>query len=397
MFRNLPPTTPDLILSLMLRCRQDGRADKIDLSVGVYRTDDGNTPIMAAAREAERQVIAEQTTKVYVGPLGDAAFNAAATDLVLGSGFGATRVCTAQTPGGSGALRMIAELLKAANPEAVIHVPDPTWANHTPLLTSCGLPTTPYAYYDAKTGGVLFDAMLSDLARAKSGDIVLLHGCCHNPTGADLTQPQWAELAVLMLKRGLFPLVDLAYQGLGEGLEQDAAGLRLLAGIVPELAVAFSGSKNFSLYRERIGAAIIMAATPKQSSLALARMGAIARSLYSMPPAHGASIITRVLEDAALRADWLGELNFMRQRMAQLREQLATALLRRSGGRDFSFLTRQRGMFSFLPLSDGQAERLRQDFGLYLLPDGRISIAGLTSGNIERVAQAYCATANERG
>ena len=245
MFRNLPPTTPDLILSLMLRCRQDGRADKIDLSVGVYRTDDGNTPIMAAAREAERQVIAEQTTKVYVGPLGDAAFNAAATDLVLGSGFGATRVCTAQTPGGSGALRMIAELLKAANPEAVIHVPDPTWANHTPLLTSCGLPTTPYAYYDAKTGGVLFDAMLSDLARAKSGDIVLLHGCCHNPTGADLTQPQWAELAVLMLKRGLFPLVDLAYQGLGEGLEQDAAGLRLLAGIVPELAVAFSGSKNF--------------------------------------------------------------------------------------------------------------------------------------------------------
>lgn len=392
MFEVLPPAKPDLILSIMQLFREDQRTNKIDVSVGVYKDEAGGTPIMPSVREAEKRLYAAQDTKTYLGILGDMAFNSAMADLALGSSVERARVAMAQAPGGSGALRVLADLLYAARPGAIVHAPDPTWANHVPLISTSGLTLKPYAYFDAATGGLRFDAMMADLGKAQAGDIVLLHGCCHNPTGADLDMEQWRAVSDLIVARGLLPLVDLAYAGLGNGLDADVAGLRHLAGRVPEMVVAVSCSKNFSVYRERVGAALVVAKNAQEAALAQGKMSLIARTMYSMPPDHGAACVRLILEDPALKAQWRGELDAMRARMQGLRQGLATALARHSNARDFSFVTRQTGMFSRLPLSEGQAERLRVDRAVYLVPDGRINIAGLTQANTEAFARAYVET-----
>jgi aromatic-amino-acid transaminase len=392
MFETLTPAKPDTILSIMQAFREDARTSKIDLSVGVYKTADGATPIVKAVRDAEKRLYESQTTKSYLGTTGDAGFNAAMTSLVFGKGAELARISTAQTPGGSGALRMIAELIRAARPEATIHAPDPTWANHIPLLSSAGLALKNYAYFDAATGAVRFDAMMRDLGQAKAGDVVLLHGCCHNPTGADLDQAQWKSVGTLLLDRGLLPLVDLAYMGLGSGLDEDAFGVRHLATVVPEMAVAVSCSKNFAVYRDRVGAAMILSAKPDQAQIVTGKLGAIARSLWSMPPDHAAAAVRIVLEDEGLRASWKSELDGMRQRIQTLRAELANALNRQSNSQAFDFIVKQAGMFSRLPLTEGQAQRLKDKHAVYIVPDGRINVAGLNAENTAVFAKAYAET-----
>lgn len=391
MFETLTPAKPDPILTIMAAFREDKRADKIDVSVGVYKDEAGGTPIVAAVREAELRLHAGQQTKTYLGPLGDVAFN----DLMLGLVFGPkaerARIRTAQTPGGCGALRLLADLIAAAKPDATVHIPDPTWVNHEPLLASSGLELKSYSYFDRAGGGVRFDAMMQDLRAARRGDVVLLHGCCHNPTGADLDMAQWKAVGALMLERGLFPLVDLAYQGLGFGLEEDAEPVRHLASIMPEMAVAASCSKNFAVYRDRVGAAFILAASPAAADIAGAKLATIGRGMWSMPPDHGAAAVRIVLEDAGLRANWKTELDAMRARIQMLRANLASELTRLTNA-DFSFVTRQTGMFSCLPLTEGQAQRLRDDKGVYLLPDGRINVAGLNTQNTAPFAKAFAET-----
>ncbi|MDE2362408.1 MAG: aspartate/tyrosine/aromatic aminotransferase [Hyphomicrobiales bacterium] len=392
MFESLTPAKPDTILSIMQAFREDKRANKIDLSVGVYKTADGATPIVKAVREAEARLYESQDTKTYLGTIGDVGFNAAMTSLVCGPNADGSRLAAAQTPGGSGALRMIADLIRAARPDATIHAPDPTWANHIPLLSSAGLNLETYTYFDAATGAVNFDAMMRDLRLAKAGDVVLLHGCCHNPTGADLDQAQWKAVGALLAERGLFPLVDLAYLGLGSGLEEDAFGVRHLMTVVPEMAVAVSCSKNFAVYRDRVGASIIWAANAGQAQIISGKLGAIARSLWSMPPDHAAAAVRIVLEDEKLRGEWKTELDGMRGRIQTLRKELAAALNRQSNSQGFDFIVRQAGMFSRLPLTEGQAQRLKDQHAVYVVPDGRINIAGLNPENTAAFAKAYAET-----
>jgi aspartate aminotransferase len=392
MFEKLTPAKPDLILSIMQQFREDKRTNKIDLSVGVYKNEKGGTPIIQAVRDAEALLYKSQDTKTYLGTVGDAGFNAAMIDLVFGAGADKARLRAAQTPGGSGALRMIADLIRAARPEATIHAPDPTWANHIPLLSTAGLNMKTYSYFDAKTGAVRFDAMMNDLAAATAGDVVLLHGCCHNPTGADLDLDQWKTIGKLMLERGLLPLVDLAYMGLGSGLDEDAAGVRHLAGVMPEMVVAVSCSKNFAVYRDRVGAAMVLAQNGEQANVVNGKLGAIARSLWSMPPDHAAAAVRIVLEDAGLRANWKTELDGMRQRIQGLRADLAAALNRLSNAGDYDFIVRQAGMFSRLPLTEGQCDRLRDKHAVYIVPDGRINVAGLNAENTAIFARAYAET-----
>ncbi len=392
MFETLTPAKPDPILTIMAAFREDKRSDKIDLSVGVYKDEAGGTPIVSALREAELRLHAAQPTKTYLGPLGDVAFNDLMLSLVFGPKADRTRIRTAQTPGGCGALRLLADLVAAARPDATVHIPDPTWVNHEPLLASSGLKLKAYAYFDRVGGGVRFDDMMRDLRAARRGDVVLLHGCCHNPTGADLDMAQWKQVGALLVENGLFPMVDLAYQGLGFGLEEDAEPVRHLASIVPEMAVAASCSKNFAVYRDRVGAAFILAASAPAADIAGAKLATIGRGMWSMPPDHGAAAVRIVLEDRRLAR--------------QLAEQSSTAcasgyrccapISRANSARltnlDFGFVTRQIGMFSCLPLSEGQAQRLRDDRGVYLLPDGRINIAGLNARNTAPFAKAFAET-----
>ena len=392
MFEQITPAKPDAILSIMQAFREDPRSHKIDLSVGVYKTADGATPIVQAVRDAELRLYKGQETKTYLGTTGDAGFNNAIPQLVFGPTADYARLSTAQTPGGSGALRMIADLIRAAKPDATIHAPDPTWANHIPLLSSAGLNLKTYSYFDPATGGVRFDAMMRDLGVARPGDVVLLHGCCHNPTGADLTQEQWVVVGTMLVSRGLMPLVDLAYMGLGTGLDEDAFGVRHLMNIVPEMAVAVSCSKNFAVYRDRVGAAIIMSAKAEQAGVITGKLGAIARTLWSMPPDHAAAAVRIVLEDEGLRASWKAELDGMRARIQSLRAELAAALNRQSNSQAFDFIVRQTGMFSRLPLSEGQAQRLKDEHAVYVVPDGRMNIAGLNPENTAIFAKAYAAT-----
>lgn len=392
MFEKITPAKPDAILSIMQAFREDKRTNKIDLSVGVYKNETGGTPIVQALRDAEQILYKQQDTKTYLGTTGDAGFNNAITKLVFGPGADYGRLATAQTPGGSGALRIIADLIRAARPEATIHAPDPTWANHIPLLSSAGLELKTYAYFDAATGAVRFDAMMRDLAQARPGDVVLLHGCCHNPTGADLDQAQWKSVGALLVERGLLPLIDLAYLGLGSGLDEDAFSVRHLMNIVPEMAVAVSCSKNFAVYRDRVGAAIIMSSSADQTPIITGKLGAIARSLWSMPPDHAAAAVRIVLEDEKLRASWKAELDGMRNRIQTLRKELAAALNRQSNSQAFDSIMKQSGMFSRLPLTEGQAQRLKDEHAVYVVPDGRINIAGLNPQNTAVFAKAYAET-----
>jgi aspartate/tyrosine/aromatic aminotransferase len=388
MFEDLQPAPADKILALIGLCRADPRADKVDLGVGVYKDRDGKTPMMRAVREAERRLLQSQDTKTYLGLAGDTGFNAAMIRLVFGEIADFSRIRAAQAPGGSGALRLLAELLKRTRSDATVWLSDPTWPNHMPVMRAAGLQTREYPYFDATSGAVRFDDMLSALRTADRGDVVLLHGCCHNPTGANLDIAQWAAVAELVVERGLLPFVDIAYQGFGEGLDADAAGLRLLATKVPEMVVASSCSKNFAVYRDRVGAAMILARDGAQADVAMGQMLSAARAMYSMPPDHGAAAVRIVLDDAELRADWEAELEEMRLRMLRLRIQFAEALRRQSNSGRFDFIASHRGMFSRLGLSETQVERLRAEHGVYMIGDSRVNVAGLPEDGMDALAKA---------
>jgi aspartate aminotransferase len=382
---------PDPILGLMAAFRADSDPRKVDLGVGVYRDDAGETPVMKAVREAEQALLARQTTKTYVAAVGNAGFNEGMERLVLGQGhavLGSGRLRTIQAPGGCGALRLGAELIRAAAPDAVVHVSTPTWANHVPLLSNCGLKLERYPYFDPATGGVAFDAMLAALDRLPPRSVVLLHASCHNPTGADLEDGQWRELLALVRRRSLLPFIDIAYQGLGRGVAEDAYGPRLFCAELPEVLVAVSCSKNFGLYRERTGALHSLSATPAAADAAISQLMRIARGLYSMPPDHGAAIVHGILTDERLRTMWAAEVDAMRSRIQQLRaaavQQLATTCPRK----DFGFIVRQRGMFSYFGVDTEAVRALREQHHVYMMDDSRINICGLRMDNIGYFAQA---------
>ncbi|MEQ1938727.1 amino acid aminotransferase [Mesorhizobium sp. CN5-321] len=388
MFETLQAAPTDKILALIGLYRADPRAGKVDLGVGVYKDSDGRTPVMCAVREAEKRLLQDQDSKTYLGLAGDLAFNAAMTKLVFGEAGDPARIRTAQAPGGSGALRLVAELIQRSRPGASVWMSSPTWPNHAPIMRGAGLKTRDYPYFDARSGTVSFDAMLDALGKAEPGDVVLLHGCCHNPTGANLDAAQWAAVADLLAHKHLLPFIDIAYQGFGEGLDADAEGLRIVAARVPEMLVAASCSKNFAVYRDRVGAAMVMAGDSAQADIAMSQMLAAARTLYSMPPDHGAAAVRIVLEDPALRADWESELEDMRQRMLRLRVAFAEALRRQSNSDRFDFIAEHRGMFSRLGLTEHQVERLRDEHAVYMVGDSRINVAGLPEDRLDDLAKA---------
>ena len=391
MFERLERMPDDTILGLMAAYRADSSPAKVDLGVGVYRDARGETPVLEAVRAAERAMLEGQTTKSYVAAAGNPAFNQAMERLTFGSGHPALtagRVRTIQGVGGCGALRLGAELIRTASPDAIIHVSTPTWANHVPLLTGCGLALDSYPYYDPATGGVRAEAMLSAIDALPAGSAVLLHASCHNPTGADLSESQWRAILEIVRRRRLLPFIDMAYQGLGAGVEEDAFGIRLFASELPELLVAVSCSKNFGLYRERAGALHIVTESAQASQAALSHQVRIARRLYSMPPDHGAAIVSRILSEEALSAAWRRELEEMRRRIVELRQQLVHALVEACPGRDFGFIATQRGMFSFLGITPEQVRALRADHHIYMTEDSRINIAGLRRETVDYVAQA---------
>jgi aspartate aminotransferase len=391
MFERLERMPDDPILGLMAAFRADGDPRKVDLGVGVYRNDKGETPVLEAVRKAEGAVLARQTSKTYVAPVGNAGFNQAMEKLVFGEGhptLAAGRIRTIQAPGGCGALRVGAELIRLAYPEAVVHVSTPTWANHVPLLTGSGIKLAQYPYYDPATGGVNFGAMMEALGKLPTGTLVLLHASCHNPTGADLSEAQWRETLGVVQHRGLVPYIDMAYQGLGTGIAEDAFGPRLFAAELPEVLVAVSCSKNFGLYRERTGALSIVNRTPAGADAILTQLVRIARTIYSMPPDHGAAIVHEILTNEALRGSWANEVGSMRARIAFLRNEVVAKLAKAAPQRDFSFIARQHGMFSFLGVSKDQVRALREQHHIYMMDDGRVNIAGLKNDNIGYFADA---------
>jgi aspartate aminotransferase len=374
--------------------RADSSASKVDLGVGVYRDLSGNTPVLASVRSAEQAVLAGQTTKSYVAAAGREEFNSAVEAMVLGSTHrtrGDRRVRTVQTPGGCGALRVGAELIRAAAPAVAVHVSDPTWGNHTPLLGSSGLRLERYPYYDAAAHRLRFDAMLEHLDRAAAGDVILIHACCHNPTGADLEPAQWQQVAELLVRRRLVPFLDLAYLGFAVDLDADAAGVRLVAEQVPEALIAVSFSKNLGLYRERVGALIAIGDNETRADAIVSHVLQIARSIYSMPPDHGAAIAAHIFANRPLRQEWIGELAAMRTRIADMRDLLARQLHAATGEGTFDFIRLQRGMFSLLGVSAQTVERLRDKHHIYMTPDSRMNLAGIMPHNAAYVAESIAA------
>jgi aspartate/tyrosine/aromatic aminotransferase len=394
LFQQLERLISDSILGLMAKYRADPFNQKVDLGVGVYRDLSGNTPILDCVRRAEKEVLAAQTTKSYVGAAGREEFNSAVEELALGSAHASRRdrrARTLQTPGGCGALRVGAELIKAAAPNAVVHLSDPTWGNHAPLLGDCGLKLDRYPYYDAATHELLFEAMLQRLQAAAAGDVVLIHACCHNPTGADLSPAQWQAVADLLERRGLVPFLDMAYQGFGSSLDQDAAAVRMVVERVPEALIAVSFSKNLGLYRERVGGLIVVSENAARADAVQSHMLHIARSIYSMPPDHGAAIAAKILAQPPLRREWLQELDAMRTRIQDMRTLLATRLREVTGDNSFDFIRTQHGMFSLLGVSREAVERLREKHHIYMTADSRMNLAGIMPNNVSYVAEAFAA------
>lgn len=397
MFQQLEQLASDSILGLMAKYRADPFKQKVDLGVGVYRDLSGNTPILNCVRSAEREVLAAQTTKSYVGAAGREEFNSALEELVLGPAHPTRRdrrARTLQTPGGCGGLRVGAELIKAAAPDAVVHLSDPTWGNHAPLLGGCGLKLERYPYYDAATHELRFEAMLQRLQAASAGDAVLIHACCHNPTGADLSPAQWQAVADLLERRALVPFLDLAYQGFGASLDADAAAVRMVVERVPEALIAVSFSKNLGLYRERVGGLIAISENAARADAVQSHMLHIARSIYSMPPDHGAAIAARIFAQPPLRREWIQELDAMRTRIQDMRSLLAQRLQEVTGDNSFDFIRTQHGMFSLLGVSRDAVERLREKHHIYMTADSRMNLAGIMPDNVAYVAEAFAA---ERG
>jgi len=391
MFESLKPVTIDPILGLMVAFKADTRPEKVDLGVGVYQDDSGRTPVMEAVKIAEARLMELETTKSYQGMAGDPDFNHRMLGLLFGekhSILSSGRVKSIQAPGGSGALRVGAEVIRRARPESKLWIGVPTWPNHIPLLGSAGFEIKEYPYYDMSSRKINSQAMMDTLRSVPAGDMVLLHGCCHNPTGADLSHDQWDEIADLALERGFIPFIDTAYQGLGDGLDEDGYGMRMMAERLPELVIASSCSKNFGLYRERTGSITFIAETPDQADIVVSQAMATARSIYSMPPAHGALLVSMVLGDDQLRAQWQAELEAVRLRIKSMRTLLCDSLQDNEAGMDFSHIKEQKGMFSFLGITGEQLQRLREEFGIYIVSSTRVNLAGVNSKNIEYLSQS---------
>ena len=395
MFESLRAVPADPILNLSVLYRQDTNPNKVDLGVGVYKDEAGHTAIMEAVSRAQEQILVEEDTKSYVGMAGSKRFCDLLSQITLGANHQVLtdqRVAIAQTPGGTGALRVLADFINVAKPNATVWLGDPTWANHFPIMQSAGLEIKPFPYYNRATKTLDFDGMLATLqTQTKVGDVILLHGCCHNPSGADLSLDQWQTLAELIQSKGLVPYVDIAYQGLGEGMDEDAAGLRLMADSVPEMVIASSCSKNFGVYRERTGTAIIISSTAEHAKIAQSQMNSVIRANYSMPPSHGALVVETILADPKLKQMWRDELKTMRKRIKDLRSQLVDAIKAEGVEQDFSFIERQKGMFSFLGISAEQVDQLVNEHSVYLVGSSRINIAGLNQRNIAYVAKAIAA------
>ena len=388
MFERLKTRPADSILMLMQMFKDDPRDTKIDLGVGVYKDASGRTPVMRAVKAAEHKLWRDQETKVYTGLAGDPAFSDAMIALVLGDAVPRDNVAAVATPGGTGAVRQAFELIRMANPEARVFVSDPTWPNHVSILGYLGMNTVRYSYFDEETRGVDFDGMMADLQTARPNDVVLLHGCCHNPTGANLNLTQWREVVDVLLQTGAVPMIDIAYQGFGDGLEEDAAATRLVASSVPECLIAASCSKNFGIYRERTGLLMAISQNSAARKLHQDNLAFLNRQNYSFPPDHGARVVTMILQDDALRADWQAELEDVRQSMLTLRQQLASELQRLSGSDRFGFLAQHRGMFSRLGTTPDKVELMREKNGIYMVSDSRMNIAGLNTQTIPILAKA---------
>jgi aspartate aminotransferase len=393
-FETLKPLPPDAILGVMTLFRADPTPGKIDLSVGVYQDEQGRTPVLASVKRAEQAVLEKQDTKTYVAIAGNAGFNKGVEEILYGKdhpALKAGRISTVQTPGGSGGLSIAGHLVARSKANAKVYVSDPTWPNHQPLLKVAGLQLDTYPYYDYAKHRVDFEPMLARLDKASAGELVLIHGCCHNPCGADLSREQWEALTQLCERRNLVPFIDIAYQGLAEGLDEDAFGVRLMAARLPEVVVVTSCSKNLGLYRERVGAASVVSANAEAAKLTAANLANVARGIYSMPPDHGAAIVSYILADAALRAQWIKELEEMRGRLNGLRKLLVDKLAARKTSMDFSFIARERGMFSFLGITKEQVIRLREEFHVYMVESSRINLAGINHSNVDRVADSIAA------
>ena len=388
MFNSLQQQPADKILALMQVYKEDPRENKIDLGVGVYKDASGQTPIMQSIKRAEHMLWETQDTKSYVGLTGTPEFSETMIDLVLGDKFDKNLTASAATPGGTGAVRQAFELGKLANPNLRVFVSDPTWPNHLSILKYLGIPVEPYRYFDAKTRAVDFSSMMTDLENAKEGDLILLHGCCHNPTGANLKAPEWDAVIELLLKSGATPMIDIAYQGFGDGLEEDASGVRKLVSSVPETIIAASCSKNFGIYRERTGLLIVVSHDKDARDLNQSTLAFLNRQNFSFPPDHGARLVTMVLSDAELKRSWMEELEAVRTSMLSLRTQLATELEKLSGSNRFGFLADHRGMFSRLGASPEQVNELRENHAVYMVGDSRLNIAGLNSKTVPVLAKA---------
>ena len=388
MLSNLKEQPKDKILGLMALYREDPRPTKIDLGVGVYKNAEGVTPVMRAVKAAERKLVEEQTSKSYVGLAGDPAYSEAMCDLLLADSVDRARLAAAATPGGTGAVRQAFELVKMANPEARVFVSDPTWPNHVSILGYLGIPVVKYRYFDTETRAVDFEGMMEDLAEVTSNDVVLLHGCCHNPTGANLNLTQWQSVIDLINDKGCLPMIDIAYQGFGDGLEADAAATRLVASSVPELLIAASCSKNFGIYRERTGLLIAIGEKAEATAVTQGNLNHLNRQNFSFPPDHGARVVTEILTDPALKADWMAELEEMRLGMLGLRQQLADELQKLSGSDRFGFIAQHRGMFSQIGTTPDKVEILRADHAIYMVSDSRLNIAGLNAHSVPVLAKA---------
>ncbi|MBO6895737.1 MAG: aspartate/tyrosine/aromatic aminotransferase [Shimia sp.] len=388
MLTNLKEQPKDKILGLMAMYRDDPRPTKVDLGVGVYKNADGVTPVMRAVKAAERKIIEEQTSKAYTGLAGDPAYADAMIDMLLAGAVERDRLAAVATPGGTGAIRQAFELIKMANPKARVFVSDPTWPNHVSILGYLGIEMVKYRYFDDDTRGVNFAGMMEDLGDVTSDDVVLLHGCCHNPTGANLNLTQWQEVVDLINEKGCTPMIDIAYQGFGDGLEEDAAATRLVAKSVPELLIAASCSKNFGIYRERTGLLIAMSEKADNTAVTQGNLNHLNRQNFSFPPDHGARVVTTILTDPELKADWMAELEETRLGMLALREQLASELQRLSGSDRFGFLAQHRGMFSRLGTTPDLVEKIRVDNAIYMVGDSRMNIAGLNAHTVPVLAKA---------
>jgi aspartate/tyrosine/aromatic aminotransferase len=391
MFETLEKAPPDAIFGLKEAYKKDSNPNRVDLTIGVYQDDAGTTPIFRTVKLAEARLLEEETDKSYLGIDGSPEYAAVVQELIFGAGhevITSERAATAQTPGGTAALRVGAEFIKRIKPNARIWLSDPTWPNHPQVFGAAGLAVETYPYFDSAANGIVFDEMVAALKGIPAGDIVLLHGSCHNPTGADPTPEQWTQIADAIAKRGLIPFIDFAYQGLGDGLREDTAGILTLCRPENEMLIASSFSKNFGLYSERVGAMTVVTPSAKAAQAALSHVKKCIRANYSNPPSHGASIVITVLSDPELRTQWESEVQSMCDRIHRTRRLFVETLAAKGVTRDFSFIERQRGIFSYTGLTKEQAQELREKHSIYILDSGRMNVAGMNESNIDAICQA---------